>query len=225
MKATRILFWTLAVLVGLRGVSRLSAQAPLYPPVGPEPGAPQLYVPPPRGVASLPGVPRVVVLPPWTPNPTPHAGGIVISGPFGPQTQEPPRSEHCVPVPRIEKKIKIEYGVATIDYCLPRCGHAHSAEVSCDCGRPRRKHFLLKREVVQEKPTTDCYPVPACPGGACPDQVSGKGPDCVQAPAPGGISPAVPPGAMQAAQTPAYPPAAPSIAPAPGTPLLSAPGR
>jgi hypothetical protein len=188
-----------------------------YPPVSPEPGAPQLYSTQPSGITSLPGVPKVEINPPYTPNPAPHAGGMVVGGPLGPQPRgHHPHDEECVRVPSTDKKLKIEYGSVTVDYCLPSCGHH-----GCGCSHPRRKHFLLKRVVTTESPAYDCTPVckehgPGCSGPGCPAGT----PMPVYQPAP----PAMPgqplPPPLPGPGSTMAPPVGAVSAPVPGTPLV-----
>jgi hypothetical protein len=183
-----------------------------YIPVGPQVGAPGLLTGTPSGVTSIPGVPKVVINPPWTPNPAPHAGGVVVGGPLGDQpTGHHVQDKHCTRVPSTDKKVRIEYGSVAIDYCMPSCNHGGCSGGCCDgeeggCGKPRRKHFLVKREVTCECPAYDC--TPACRPDAC--QPAAWLPPC-QDPLPPAAVPAGRPGV----------PATMMSAPAPGTPLLT----
>jgi hypothetical protein len=216
-------YLTRSWLLGLLGVlwAVPAAWAQDYPAVGPETGAPRLYARPPSGVEEIaPGV-RVVI----DPSELPRTGGVVVGGPLdGPQGHHV-HGKECVPVPATRTKIRIEYGSVDIDYCLTKCG-PHGCKGDCKdghCGKPRRKHYLMKRVVATECPITQCVPVckehpaacaPSCPtavmppaNGAAPAQ-AGAPTAMMSAPLPGSVLTLSPTTPITPQPLPSGPPAA-----------------
>jgi hypothetical protein len=72
----------------------------------------------------------------------------------------------CVPEPAKAKKVRTEYDLKCVDYCLPKCPHFSllhrwgTCDTGCDvtCGKPRTRHVLVKRLITEERDSVKCVP-------------------------------------------------------------------
>jgi hypothetical protein len=137
------------------------------------------------------GVLTLAAVAAWGGDPAP----VVPVGHLG-QVNAEPTVHHCVggcgkvcrEVPDVKKITKWVYCCKEEDYCAPRilppclwhlCG-------GCACGVPRTKHFLVKKAVVTECPTTKCVveggcgsgpgAIAAAPAGSVPARLPGSDP-------------------------------------------------
>jgi hypothetical protein len=70
----------------------------------------------------------------------------------------------CKLVPDVKKVTRYVYDIKEEDFCLTKCrcpvcckAKGHCAEQPCpECGKPRCKKRLVKREVVEERPRYKC---------------------------------------------------------------------
>jgi hypothetical protein len=133
----------------------------------------------------------------------------------------------CKVVPDVKKTVKWVYDCKPEDFCLPRCScplhglkkhHGCEKCASCmQCDRPMNRNLLIKRQVVEECPTTKC--VIETVVEKVPYVVHRKvpcGPDGKPLVVPGGVPPGVLPEPIPAPKTP-RPYMPPARAAAPGS--------
>ena len=70
----------------------------------------------------------------------------------------------CVPEPTTKKVTRVVYESKCVEYCLPKCSLFGGCSNCDSCGKPRTKHILVKKVIIEECPATKCvvHDAPVC---------------------------------------------------------------